>query len=76
MLQNVSIDFVIIYGCKVLKIMFENMLNITIKMIAYGCSPENGRIPLIVQWYKMVHFMMRNKYLCFLEFVKFCYIIW
>ena len=47
---------------------FENMLNITIKVIAYGCSPENGRIPLIVQWYKMVHFMMRNKYLCFFEF--------
>ena len=36
--------------------LFENMLNITIEVNA---RPENGRISLIVQWYKMVHFMMR-----------------
>ena len=34
------------------------MLNITIKVNAYGCRPENGRFPLIVQWYKLVHFMI------------------
>ena len=38
---------------------FENMLSITIKVNANGCRPENSRILLIVQWYKMVHFMMR-----------------
>ena len=38
--------------------LFENMLNITIKVNANGCRPENGRIPLIVQWYKLVHFMI------------------
>ena len=31
--------------------------------------PENSRIPLILQWYKMVHFIMRI-ILCILEFVK------
>ena len=36
----------------------RSMLNITIKVNAYGCRPENGRIPLIVQWYKLVHFMI------------------
>ena len=30
---------------------FQNMFNIIIKVIAYGCRPENGRIRLIVQWY-------------------------
>ena len=29
---------------------FGNMFNIIIKVIAYGCRPENGRICLIVQW--------------------------
>ena len=41
---------------KCLKSRFQNMLNITIKMLAYVCRPENGWIPLIVQWYKMVRY--------------------
>ena len=38
--------------------LFIFIWDITIKVNAYGCRPENGRIPLIVQWYTLVHFMM------------------
>ena len=38
--------------------LFKIIWDITIKVNAYGCRPENGRIPLIAQWYKLVHFMM------------------
>ena len=43
-----------------LKFTFSKLFeNISIKVNVYRCRPENGRIPLIVQWYKMVYFMMR-----------------
>ena len=62
-LQYVSIDFVIVHCLKVFKItfskLFENVLNITIEVNANGCRPENGRILLSVQCYKMVYFMMQ-----------------
>ena len=48
-----------LYTDKCFKSPFENMLNITIKVDAYGCRPENGRIPMIVHLYKMEHFMMK-----------------
>ena len=55
-LQYVSIDFVIVWWQSVNIHLFKNN---TIEVSAYGCRPKNGRIPLIVQWYKLVHFMMR-----------------
>ena len=40
--------------------LFKNMLNITIKVNAYCCRPENGSISMMIaHYYKMVHFMMK-----------------
>ena len=44
---------------KCLNYSFKIMLNITIKVNAYGCRPEKGRISMIIHWYNMVHFMMK-----------------